>query len=331
MSKIDFVILWVDGSDPLWLKEKQQYSPVKEDYSSSANRFRDWDNLQFLFRGIEKFAPFVRNVFFITWGHLPKWMNTNHPKLKIINHKDYIPERFLPTFNSNTIELNLHRLNELSNQFVLLNDDTFLLRPTKESDFFINGVPRDEFALNPVIPMGEKFRIAHTNVNNVGIINQHFNKKECFKKYRNKYINRLYGKDNIRTMLLKPWDCFLGFKNHHLPISHLKSTFSHLWEIEETALDATCVNKFRGYNDLNHWLMRYWNLCTGNFIPRSSSFGKYFNITNQNEKIIQYITEQKGSVICINDMSTDIDYVRIKKELINAFSVILPDKSKFEK
>ena len=126
MNDIDIVLLWVDGNDPLWREEKNKYSPVKEDYSSADNRFRDWDNLQFLFRGIEKFAPWARYVYFITWGHTPKWLNTGHPKIKVVNHRDYIPERFLPTFNSNTIELNLHRIEELSDQFVLFNDDMFL-------------------------------------------------------------------------------------------------------------------------------------------------------------------------------------------------------------
>ena len=34
-EKIDFVILWVDGSDPEWLKEKNQYSEEKIDIDSS--------------------------------------------------------------------------------------------------------------------------------------------------------------------------------------------------------------------------------------------------------------------------------------------------------
>ena len=182
-DRIDIVILWVDGADPLWLEEKAKYSPKKADYSSDANRFRDWDNLQYFFRGIEKYAPWVGNIFFITWGHVPAWLNTDHPKLKIIRHSDYIPRQYLPTYNSNTIELNLHRIEQLSEQFILFNDDMFLIRPSKPEDFFMNGQPRDEFSLNPVLPMGEKYRIAHTIVNNMGVINTHFDKKACFKQH----------------------------------------------------------------------------------------------------------------------------------------------------
>ena len=35
---IDFVVTWVDGNDP-------------------NVRFRDWDNMQYWFRAVEKFAP----------------------------------------------------------------------------------------------------------------------------------------------------------------------------------------------------------------------------------------------------------------------------------
>ena len=114
MEKIDFVILWVDGSDEKWLKEKNKYTNIKGD--ASINRFRDFGNLQYLFRGIEKYADFVNNIFFITWGHIPSWLNVNHPKLKIIRHDQFIPNKYLPTFNSNVIELNLHRIKDLSEQ-----------------------------------------------------------------------------------------------------------------------------------------------------------------------------------------------------------------------
>ena len=181
-SEIDFVILWVDGNDSAWLKEKKQYEKKKIDYSNSENRFRDFANLQYWFRGVEKYASWVNHIYFITWGHVPEWLNTNHPKLTIVNHRDYIPTEYLPTFNSNTIELNLHRLKDLSEQFVLFNDDVFLLDYVKPEDFFKDGMPRDEFILNAIIPAGEWGRIAYTNLNNVGIINEWFVKRDVIKK-----------------------------------------------------------------------------------------------------------------------------------------------------
>src|SRR5699024_12042624 len=92
-DKIDFVILWVDRNDPEWQKEKQKYENNKGDKKEI--RYRDWDNLQYWFRGVEKFAPWVNKIHFVTWGHLPKWLDTEHPKINIINHKDFLSKENL--------------------------------------------------------------------------------------------------------------------------------------------------------------------------------------------------------------------------------------------
>ena len=54
-GKIDFVIPWVDGGDPEWLKEKNEYSGRKtEEDDDRSIRFRDWETLKYWFRGVEK-------------------------------------------------------------------------------------------------------------------------------------------------------------------------------------------------------------------------------------------------------------------------------------
>ena len=63
---IDFVMIWVDGNDPEWQKEKAKYDERVETLANNEVRFRDWDNLQYWFRAVEKFAPWVRNVYFVT-------------------------------------------------------------------------------------------------------------------------------------------------------------------------------------------------------------------------------------------------------------------------
>ena len=90
-EKIDFVVLWVDGADPQWRKEWGMYLPEEMNNGSSENRYRDWDLMRFWFRGIEAFAPWVNRVFFVTNGQKPAWLNTDHPKLRMITHREYIP------------------------------------------------------------------------------------------------------------------------------------------------------------------------------------------------------------------------------------------------
>ena len=55
-EKIDFVIIWVDGNDPEWQKEKRMYDKSNDKGDNTDVRFRSWDNLQYWFRGVEKFA-----------------------------------------------------------------------------------------------------------------------------------------------------------------------------------------------------------------------------------------------------------------------------------
>lgn len=331
MEKIDIVVLWVDGSDVEWLEEKKQYDKSIVDVSSCAARFRDWNNMQYWFRGVEKFAPWFNNIFFITWGHVPAWLNTNHPKIRIVKHTDFIPAEYLPTYNSNAIELNIHRIPELSEHFVLFNDDMFVIKETKAEDYFVDGKPRDEFVLNPIVPHHQMPIIGHTCVNNLLIIDQYFKKSEVLKKSFFKIFNFQYGSALIRTLLLLPWDSFAGIHNTHLPQAHLKSTFETLWELEPEKLHNTCLNKFRRYNDVSHWLMRYWNLCKGNFVPRRSSFGKLFNASDNNEEAVSYIIKQKGLAVCINDTSIDFNFKKAEEEINEAFEAILSEKSSFEK
>jgi hypothetical protein len=77
----------------------------------------------------------------VTCGQKPEWLDDGNPRLRMVNHADYIPAECLPTFQSNTIELNLHRIPDLSERFVLFNDDLFLLRPVPPEFFFRKGLP----------------------------------------------------------------------------------------------------------------------------------------------------------------------------------------------
>lgn len=90
-----------------------------ESRKNLAHYFRDWDTLRYVFRGLEKNMPWVRYIHFITCGHLPAWLNTNHPKLKIHCHKDFFSSSsMLPIFSANPIEMNMHNIPELAEKFI---------------------------------------------------------------------------------------------------------------------------------------------------------------------------------------------------------------------
>ena len=143
-NKIDFVITWVDGNDPVWRKDFKHYSEIEgKEVDKRPVWFRNWDNLQYWFRGVEKFAPWVNNIYFVTYGHLPEWLNVNHPKLQIVKHEDFIPKEYLPTFSSRVIGFFFHRIKGLSEKFVYFNDDMFLINNVRPDRFFRDGLPCD--------------------------------------------------------------------------------------------------------------------------------------------------------------------------------------------
>lgn len=331
--KIDFVIAWVDGNDKEWLKEKAKYDPSIDLTQDNIDaRYRDWDNLQYWFRAVEKYAPWVNKIYFLTWGHIPKWLNVNHPKLEIVNHKDYIPEEYLPTFNSHTIELNMHRIKGLSEYFVYFNDDMFLTKPVKPTDFFSkDGLPCDSFILDAIYFAPDS--AGAYNGNDLEIINKHFNKDKQFKKFKfKKFIKLRYGIKNLyRTIVLMKWHWFPGFHYDHLPSSFLKSTLETVWNLEYEILDTTCKDKFRSKRNVNQWLFKFWQLASGNFEPRSTKFGLVFHLKKHpNKKLQEAIETNKYGMICINDTAKTQNFEEHKEMVINSFTKILPEKSSFE-
>lgn len=331
MEKIDFVMIWVDGNDPAWQKEKNKYDISNDKGDSTEVRYRSWDNLQYWFRGVEKFAPWVNRVHFVTWGHLPPWLNTNNPKLHIVNHKDYIPPQYLPTFNANTIELNLHRIEGLAEQFVYFNDDMFITAPVRPEDFFRNGRPMDTYALD-CIYFGKK-SAGFFNGNDIELINIHFNKKNCMKQNFSKWYSPKNGiKRLIKTTILNIWPWFPGIYYNHLPSNFLKSTFEEVWREEDEVLDLTCMDKFRTKSNCNQWLIKYWQLAQGKAEPRSTKIGRCFHIKESIfQEALDSISKGRYKLICVNDTINTTNFELQKQQVIQAFEELLPEKSSFEK
>ena len=93
---IDFVITWVDGSDPAWQKKRSQFRPGEAEDAGTI-RYRDWGLLRYWFRAVENFAPWVRRVYLVTDNQCPPWLNRAHPTLVLADHRDFIPEKYLLT------------------------------------------------------------------------------------------------------------------------------------------------------------------------------------------------------------------------------------------
>lgn len=330
MNKIDFVILWVDGADEKWLAEKAKYSNNVCKEAGGVHRFRDWDNLQYWFRGVEKFAPWVNQIHFVTWGHLPKWLNKNHPKLNIVQHSDFIPEKYLPTFSANPIELNIHKIHGLQEKFVFFNDDMFIIDKVSEKDFFVKGLPCNTFRMDLVETNTEDDLFFNILVNDLVMMKRNFKRYKLNGKNFFKHFNIKYGLGNINNLFLLRWKGIHGFTVGHLPNAFLKSTFETIWEREYEKLDEVCQNKFRSKMDVNQYVCEWWQLLSGNFYPRSSKLGRVTSIGNDINRICNSIINQDYKIICINDGDDVTDFEKQKEQIKNAFEHIFPEKSEYE-
>ena len=340
-NSIDIVITWVDGNDPVWQEEKAKYQGKKAG-DVRASRYREWGFLRYWFRAIEKNATWVRYIHFVTYGHLPDWLDTSNPKLKVVNHKDFIPEQYLPTFSCRPIEFNLHRIPGLSDKFVYFNDDMYLLQKTSEEDFFKDGLPCDVGILDANVINGETTDGKHVEMENIYTslmynimaINRNFNKKKSIKENRNKWYSMIYGTTMIKTILLSPWEKFTGFYTLHVPYSYLKSTFEDVWEKEPELLDSACIHKFRTSYDVSSRLLSFWQLAQGKFYPRSPKIGVARNISTsevKNNSICKEISSGSFKMMCINDDYHGDNYESVQREYISAFERLFPERSSFEK
>lgn len=326
---IDIVVPWVDGSDPAWRAERSNFRPAANS-DSDESRYREWGLFQFWFRSIEQYAPWVRKIHLITWGHLPPWLNTNHPKLNIVNHKDYIPEEYLPTFSSHPIELNIHRIPDLAEHFIYFNDDVYLNNPTTPESFFVGGMPRDTAVLGITATVDNFSYMPYIALNMLGCINMKFSKYRVIAKKPFKWFHPSYGLNLLQNLYFLPRNFFPGFKNFHSCLAYRKSTLEEVWEEFPADLERSCKNRFRSREDVNQYLFRWWRLAKNEFVPSKPNC-RYLTIGHDTmDKFESALEYSDCKVVCINDDPSSCDFEEEQKKIYALLQKKFPDPSAFE-
>lgn len=328
---IDIVVTWVDMNDPAWqaqfIKDSQANSHNKNGVSVA--RFRDNGLLKYWFRGIDRFAPWVRTIHFVTCGQRPDWLDTSHPKLHLVDHKDIIPARFLPTYNSAVIERYLHKIDSLSEHFVYFNDDFYVIDTVSPERFFSNGLPRDIAVFDYNLSWSAWYvRIK----NNIRLINRHFDKREVLHRWHDKWFAPCYGMKARWNYLLKWYGKFITLRVPHNAQPYLRSTFDDVWAAVGDELTVTSSNRFRALTDYTPELFRTWQVCRGNFEPCNTyADTRMFPLMIKWRKAVAAIRSQSYALVCLNDNAHIRNYDQVTQELRDAFESILPDKSSFER
>lgn len=327
---IDFVITWVDMNNPDWQADFSKYSGTGNHSANgvSETRFRDYGLLKYWFRGVEQFAPWVRKIHFVTTGQKPEWLDTDNPRIHLVRHEDFIPKKFLPTFNSVVIERYMHKIEGLADHFVYFNDDFYIINHITPERFFLNGLPCDIAAFQ-YNPSWSQWYVRIKN--NIRIINRHFDKREVMERDYDKWFDASYGSRRLWNYLLKPYGKFITLRTPHNAQPYLKSTFEEVWDAAEAELTATSANRFRALTDYTPELFRTWQICRGNFEPYNTySDTKMFPLFLSSKKAVRAIREQAYNLVCLNDHKKIKDYNQVMANLKDAFEQILPEKSSFE-
>jgi len=335
---IDFIITWVDGNDPAWQQKRSHYKGT--DYQTNAVRYRDWDLLRYWFRGVEQCAPWVHRIFFVTDNQKPAWLNTNHPKLRLTDHRDYIPEKYLPTFNSNAIELNMHRLADLSEHFVSFNDDMFLKEPVGPDYYFHDGLPCDGTYEHVFDGRGysrtDKWAISLTEYCNTQVLNAHFNRKKVVAANRKGWNGFYLGpKYQIQGLLINVRSEFQHFFTPHNEKASLKSVYKEVWDAEPELMDQSCT-RFRHELNLNLYLMRLWQLASNRFYPRNVLKHRHvLQLTGGEgnlQEVEKWLFDPNCISLCLNDSidCTQERFEQMQPELVNLMERKFPKKSSFE-
>lgn len=311
---IDAVITWVDGDDSKWKAEKDLYSNNVDSLNGEGRankdeRFRNRNELKYLLRSIEMFAPFIRNIFIVTCGQIPGWLDINNDKIKLIDHKDiYKNKDALPTFNSSSIETQLHHIDGLSEHFLYFNDDFML------TDFC---TPNDFFFANGIM----KYFPAETRVYEEDIDDS---REEYLLSDRNAIglIKKELGKSGNDIML-------------HCPYPSRRSLLYFLENKFEMEFSKCEKERFRSKNDLRPiaFMQYHYGFQKGLAVPSTLSH-RYLALYKKtiDKQFNGVFKTRKYKTICINDVAVPEDKLLSVNDLtIDFLESYFPLKSSFEK
>ena len=306
-TPIDVVYTWVDGNDKKWLDTRQIYKHNKKTNNDGivSYRVRELNELKYSLRSIEKYIPWVNNIYIVVDRQKPKWLNLNNPKIHIINHSDIFPDKsHLPTFNSQAIECNLHRIPGLTENFIYFNDDMFLGNHVSKSDLIMaDGRHYITSWTNGKCPEGK------TNPSELGYTSAWKNNMKLLKK--------LFGTNCI---------CFCPW--HQAQICR-KMDFENLEKLAPEEFKITSSSKFRSIDNIAPiGLAAIYSLNNGTSVKTSHNTSIYLNLDKKNRKHeFKNILQKRPQFFCINDANGSSDNIKLFTEFINEY---FPHKSTFE-
>lgn len=284
----------------------------KGEEMSNNNRLGYNYELKYSLRSIYFFAPWVNKIYILMNKYKqPSWIKDNK-KIIIVEHTETFPSnKYLPNTNSNAIETTIANIKGLSNHYIYFNDDFFLGKKVKYTDFFT--------------PDG-KALIDKSSLTLRSVIKDDNEKKINFEIPYN--YEKLYK---------------------HIPISLIKSEVLNFNKKYEDYIDWIRSTKKRidkGYNiceknnlnspcqQIHYPIAKYMYTHKKAKIANEKKYKSYYvpSIDPIFPKKLNYILNSKPKFFCINDVETDPEKRKIvSDEMLKFFNKYYPNKPDYEK
>ncbi|MBR6030510.1 MAG: hypothetical protein IKP36_00935 [Bacteroidaceae bacterium] len=292
---MDIVITYVNGQDPEWQSDYVNCVGKR----ALTKRYRDWGTLPYLLRGIEECMPFVEKVFLVVAreSQIPAWIN--HDIVHIVFHQDIIPPQCLPTFNSTAIEMFMHKIEGLSEEFIYFNDDFFPLMPCQPTDFFREGRAAASMKYH-LFTFKNLFRVQT--------------------KRSDRFARKAAGVSSK----------FFYVRPQHTCAPMLRSVCAELYEKSGSTILAT-VTPVRTRRNCNQYVFTDYAFFTGRTFQQRIS-NKHISLSIATpQKLEESIVHPTRKLACINDVNMQEEkFQRLYACLHSAFQTRYPNKSRFE-
>jgi hypothetical protein len=308
---VDVVITWVDGGDPTWNRARLDrlagVSGTAETRESSGRaRFLSRDELRHAMRSIHLFAPWVRKIHLVTAGQVPEWLDPSHPQVVVVDHAAILPPDALPTFNSHAIESALHRVPDLAEHFVYLNDDFFLGRPLGPETFFSPAGLAAVWLSPNTIGLDEAPDAAP-------------------------YLKAAW---NNRRLLQDAFGAVVTDNLAHAPYPHRRSVLEEIERRFPAEVAATARSPFRSDTDLSllSSFAQHFGLLTGTAYVADSERA-YVNISNSDlEWQLKKALERQQDFVCLADHHDHaLDQERLDGVLTDFMAAYFPVAAPWER
>jgi hypothetical protein len=308
---VDAVVTWVDGRDPSWNAAREQRlaglsgtATTRE--SSGQARFVSRNELRYALRSLHLFAPWLRTIYLVTAGQVPPWLDRSHGGVVLVDHAQILPSEALPTFNSHAIEAALHRVPDLAEQFVYLNDDFFLGRPLQPEAFF-NGAGLNAVFLSP---------------SSIGLADA---------PDAPPFLKAAW---NNRRLLEQAFGRVITDNLAHAPYPHRRSTLEEIERLFPEAVAATQRSPFRADDNVSMLssLAQHYGLLAGTAYVGDSERA-YVNISNSDlEWQLRKTLAREQDFICLADHHDHaVNADRLDQTLAEFMATYFPVPAPWEK